>query len=289
MFRTRRKQPTEPQWNRHKMLALLVGAAAVGVLVLLGLGLAVTYALTSDPRHPPESGPATSVPPTVALSGAPSHPQASTPAGDTRDAIANRPMRNVDDVAARPGPVAPNPPKATLLVPRPTRTGPGGVLTGFPRTPAGALAQLAAIDQTLWSSASYDTAVQIVGAWVLPGGPTAQTWTTIRGLGQLVTAGSGDQPSQPSFVLTPLMGQIKGALPNEVAPDFVVPCIDFQLDVTIQRSARSAVADCQRMQWTDGRWQIAPGPEPAEAPAVWPGTDLSFQVGYRFLKESSHG
>jgi len=68
----------------------------------------------------------------------------------------------------------------------------------------------------------------------------------------------------------------------------VIPCIDFELDVTFQQTARSAVADCQRMQWTDddgGRWMIGPGGEPAEAPAVWPGTDLSFEVGYRFLKQ----
>ena len=40
---------------------------------------------------------------------------------------------------------------------------------------------------------------------------------------------SGGGSPQLAIVLTPLMGQIKGS----VGPDFVVPCVDFELDVTL--------------------------------------------------------
>ena len=56
------------------------------------------------------------------------------------------------------------------------------------------------------------------------------------------------------------------------------------LTVTYQRTARIAVADCQRMRWSVDRWLLAFGKPPAAAPAVWPGTAKSFAVGYRELR-----
>ena len=56
---------------------------------------------------------------------------------------------------------------------------------------------------------------------------------------------SGGGVNQLALVLTPLMGQIKGS----VGPDFVVPCVDFEIDVTLHQTARGAIADCQRMVW----------------------------------------
>ena len=76
------------------------------------------------------------------------------------------------------------------------------------------------------------------------------------------------------------MGQIKGS----VGPDFVVPCIDFEIDVTLQQTARGAAADCQRMVWNGTRWMVGPGSEPAPAPSVWPDTDTAIAVGYRDLQ-----
>jgi hypothetical protein len=87
------------------------------------------------------------------------------------------------------------------------------------------------------------------------------------------------------------MGVIKGS----VGPDFVVPCIDFELDVTLQQTARAADADCQRMVWsadpsaaggTGGRWMIGPGSEPANPPSVWPDTTTAIDVGYQDLVRS---
>jgi hypothetical protein len=125
----------------------------------------------------------------------------------------------------------------------------------------------------------------------MPGGPTASSWSVIAGLTSLLASAglSGGGSTQLAVVLTPLMGLVKGT----VGADFVVPCIDFELDVTLAQTARGATADCQRMVWNPtptnptaragGRWLIGPGTEPATPPSVWPDTDVAISVGYRDL------
>jgi hypothetical protein len=91
---------------------------------------------------------------------------------------------------------------------------------------------------------------------------------------------SGAGSPQLSLVVTPLMGLIKGS----VGADFVIPCIDFEVDATLTQTQRVAVADCQRMIWHGHRWVIGPGAEPVEAPSVWPDTDTAVEVGYQDLR-----
>jgi hypothetical protein len=177
-----------------------------------------------------------------------------------------------------------------LIVPPATGTGLAQVPTGFPHTPAGALGQLAAIDQVALQSGSLAGARAVVRGWALPDGPTQSSWTLIGGMAQLFAQMglSGGGSGQLAIVLTPLMGLVKGS----AGPDFVVPCIDFELDLTLNQTARGATADCQRMVWhpetnvraTGGRWMLGPGAEPAVPPSVWPETDLAIAVGYRDLR-----
>jgi hypothetical protein len=215
-----------------------------------------------------------------------------SPTADPRDALAAKPMPHVDDDASHPGAVSTTDPGASLLVPSATTTGAAGVPTGFPHTPAGALAQLAAIDQVAMQSLSLDTARQVIRSWAVRGGPTAENWSVVQALAQLfgemgVSAGS---TNQLALVLTPVMGQIKGS----VGPDYVIPCIDFEMDLTLAQTARGAIADCQRMVWVsdphsnaNGRWLIGAGTEPATPPSVWPDTDLAIAVGYRDLRKEA--
>jgi hypothetical protein len=188
----------------------------------------------------------------------------------------------VPESASRPGPVSNRDPGPPILLPRATVTGPAGVPTGFPRTPEGAMAQLAAIDQIALQSGSLSGARAVIAAWALPGGPTTTSWSGVQAMRALLTATglSGGGSPQLAVVVTPLMGRIKGS----VGPDFVVPCVDFELVVTLQQTARGAVADCQRMAWHRDRWMIGPGEEPALPPSVWPGTELAIDVGYRDLR-----
>ncbi|MGN6606018.1 MAG: hypothetical protein ACTHMS_03265 [Jatrophihabitans sp.] len=275
--------PASPAWTRRRMLALLVAAALVAVALLAGLTIAIIDAATGSPRHASPTN-ATAEP-----KGAATAP-VRAPAGraDTRDALAAGVMPRVDEAAAHPAPVTLADPGAPLLIPTATAAGPAGVPTGYPHTPAGALAQLAAIDQTALNAASLDAARAVVTAWAVQGGPTASSWSVLAALAQLLTdAGGSHTAGRLAIVLTPVMGLIKGT----VGADFVVPCVDFELDVTITQTARGATADCQRMDWhpepavpAGGRWMLAAGPEPATPPSVWPDTDLAVAVGYRDLR-----
>jgi hypothetical protein len=149
------------------------------------------------------------------------------------------------------------------------------------------LAQLAVIDQVAIESASMDEARAVIDGWAMRGGPTPATWSGAAAVAKLLTAaGRSSGPDPLAVVLTPVMGLIKGS----VGDDFVVPCVDFELDVTLAQTARGAVADCQRMVWNPGpgpaggRWMIGPGPEAATPPAVWPDTATAVGVGYADLR-----
>ncbi len=265
-------------WTREKLLALLAAGLVVCVLLGVGLVLAVVNALRpADGRAPAPSAavgqPAAASPPAAGETGP-------VPT-DERDALAARPMATVPSSAAWPSAMSLQDPGAPIVLPPSTRTGPAGVPTGFPRTPEGALAQLAALNAAALSSGSLSGARAVIAGWALPGGPTTSTWSGVRAMAALLQgAGVAGGSSSLAIVATPLMGQIKGS----VGTGFVVPCVDFELTVTVTTTVRGAVADCQRMVWTDDRWMIGPGTEPVDPPSVWPGTELAAQVGYRDLR-----
>ena len=268
------REPRSPQWSQRKMLTLLAGAGLAVAILAAGAVLAVVHAV-----HP------ASKPSAAAVSAGSSAAVPIAGAADRtppEDALAARLMPVVPESAAHPGPVSDRDPGASIELPPATTAGPAGVPTGFPHTPEGALAQLAAIDQSALQSGSLVGARAVIQEWAVPGGPTTTSWSGVRAMGALLdgTGLSGGGSAQFAVVLTPLMGQIKGS----VGPDFVVPCVDFELDVTLQQTARGAVADCQRMVWRTDRWLIGPGDEPAVPPSVWPDTDLAISVGYRDLR-----
>jgi hypothetical protein len=261
------------------MLALLIAAGATVVLLVAGIVLAVVYAV--DPAgHIAEQGTTSTSSRTGAGTGT---SRQSGTAIDPRDALADKPMPSVDEDAAHPGPVSTNDPGTPIILPAPTSIGPAQVPTGFPRTQQGAMAQLAAIDQTALQSGTLAGAREVIRAWALPSGPTTSSWSGVRAMAEFFNAAglSGGGNSELAIVATPLMGLIKGS----VGADFVLPCVDFEVDVTLQQTSRGAAADCQRMVWTGARWMIGPGSEPAPAPSVWPGTDTAIAVGYRDLRQ----
>lgn len=281
--RLRRIQPDPaPTWSRQRMLRLLAAAVVAVLGLLAGLVVAVV-----DVIHPSRHGD------TARHRGTATARSRTGAAGETggvvdpRDALAARPMPSVPDDAAHPGPVSTAAPGSAIAPPPSTGMGPAGVATGFAHTPAGALAQLAAIDQTALQSGSLAEARALIGGWALPGGPTATSWSLIAGLVTLFdeTGLSGGGSPLLAIVLTPVMGLIKGS----VGPDYVIACADFELDVTLTETVRGAVADCQRMVWSPtaggaARWMIGPGAEPATPPSVWPDTDTAIAVGYHDLR-----
>jgi hypothetical protein len=275
------RDPRNPHWSRRKMIALLAMAALTVAVLIAGLALAVAHAL--NPTH--DGADAGNAGGSIGSAAGPAPAAVGTgprATADARDALAARPMPAVPESASHPAPVSDRDRGPPIVLPPATVTGPAGVPTGFPHTPEGAMAQLAAIDQTALQSGSLSGARAVIAAWALPGGPTTSSWSGVRAMSTLLSATglSGGGSSQLAVVLTPLMGQIKGS----VRPDFVVPCVDFELDVTLEQTARGATADCQRMVWHGDRWMIGSGDEPAQPPSVWPDTDLALDVGYRDLR-----
>lgn len=269
--------PSMAPWSRTKLIALFAGGALTAVLVVVGLVLAVVQGTTSSSSKKASPLAAGSVPAGSlgAETAAPIDPQAGA------DELALHPMATVPISASHPLPISLADPGKPILLPRSTRTGPAGVPTGFPHTPEGALAQLAAIDSTALNAASVPAAREVIAVWALPGGPTTSSWSGVAAIAQLLdSAGVSGGTGQLAVVTTPLMGLIKGT----VGTDFVIPCVDFEVDVTLNTTARGAIADCQRMVWSAGRWMIGPGAEPADAPSVWPSSDLAYQVGYKDLR-----
>lgn len=230
-----------------------------------GLGLAVYYSVIAGPDKPAAAGS------TQTETGA-----------DPRADVAGRRLPEVDESVSRPGPLTTKR-FAEIRLPAPTSLGPVGVASGFPRTPQGALAQLASLDQRVLQSTSVATAQQVIRSWAVPGGPTTESWSGVRAVAALLgSAGvTGEAAGALTVSASPEMGLIKGT----VGPDFVVACVDFVVTATMTKSASTAAADCQRMVWVDGRWMIGPGPEPAPAPSVWPGTEEALRVGYRVLRD----
>jgi hypothetical protein len=171
------------------------------------------------------------------------------------------------------------------------------VPTGFPQTTQGAIAQLAAIDQAALGSGSIRRAQEVVAAWTTPGGPTAQTWSGVRAVAELLSAAGlpADGQTELAVSVLPAMALIKGQLdvPESGTGSrtttgtawYVVPCLDLVVTATVGGpTRRTAVADCQRMTWVEERWVLGPGPEPSPAPSLWPGSAASYAVGYQWLE-----
>ncbi len=283
-------------WSRPRTLAALTCAGLVVLLLAAGLVLAAASALRPAGAAPGAARTTvTGSDPRVSGPG----PTAAASVGSPADLLAAAPLPPVPEQAARPAPMSTAVPPRALLLPPPAGIGPAGVATGFPRTEQGAVAQLAEIDRTVLSAASLPAARELIGAWAVPGGPTAGSWSGVRALAALLAASgtSGGATGQLTVLATPLMGLVKGSLPapNDstsefrvgAGPDLVVACVDLEVDVTVTSTARAAVADCQRMLWNDRRWMIGPGVEPAAAPSVWPGTDLAYAVGWRDLRPAT--
>lgn len=253
---------TWPRWKLH----LLVVAALITVMALFfGLGLAL-WAMILPTRGTPT--PATPMPASGEVRG-----------DAWRDQLAAQPMLQVPAAAAStPGVSAELAP--VLLVPAADAVGPAGVPTGFPHTPEGAVAQLAAIEVTVLESMSIPTAHGVHAAWSLPGGVSPGEWAMTRNVQSFLTTLGDQGNAKDDSVLvtaTPAAGQVKGT----DGPDWVLACVLLDVRAAVAATARIGYGHCERMAWHGGRWQIAPGSPPAKAPSTWPGSDLALQAGWR--------
>lgn len=259
--------PPHSAWSRQRLATVLGIGVVVALTLVSGLGLTL-YQLVATPK-----GEADAVAGGVA-----------TATVDRRDEIAAEPMAEVSqDAGFTPDPaLSPAPP---IFVPIATNgRGPAGVATGFPHNPEGAVAQLAAIEQTVLDAMSLPVTEEVHAAWALPGAPTFEDWEMTDNVRAFLRSGQqGGQEKDLTTVVTatPAMALVKGT----DGPDWVVACVLLDIQVSIRTDARMGYGHCSRMQWTDGRWQIAPGAAPAKAPSAWPGSVAAVGAGWRTWKE----
>jgi hypothetical protein len=265
-------------WGRSRLLATLAAGAAAALLLVAGLALALCYGLGRAAGTPtPGSTAWSSSPQRVATGSGPAY----------RDQVAAARMLQVAPDDARRGvPAAVAGP--VIDVPPATGVGPAQVPTGFPRTPQGAVGQLAAIEATVVQGMSIPQANQVYEQWALRGGAGVADWALTKNVQNFLASAGQGQSTDPTVAVTatPAAGQVKGT----DGPDWVLACVLLDVRATITVEARIGYGYCERMQWhpeptrensAGGRWMIAPGAPAATAPSTWPGTELAFKADWR--------
>lgn len=253
-------------WGRRRLVRTLVTVATAAALLLGGLGYAVSRAIISTKTE--KTG--TAVDAAKAAEALP-------PGPSRRDAIAAAPMLAVPPEASSPAPPAANR-GPSITIPPAGRVGPANVPTGYPQTPEGAIAQLAAIDTAVLQGMSIERTHHVHDLWAAPGAPPTESWVLTGNVQAFLGTAAGQQAAHVST--TPVAAQVKGF----DGPGWVVACVLFDVTARATTQARMAYAHCERMEWSDhdgGRWLIATGTPPSRAPSTWPGTALAQQAGWR--------
>lgn len=284
-------------WSRQRLVMLLAGATIGAALLVAGLGYAAYLAVGGQQDQHAFPAPGT----------APETGSSAAAGRAHRDAVATAPMLQVGPEAMRPtAPAATVAPR--MAIPAATRMGTAGVPTGFPRTPAGAVGQLAAIETTVLTQMSIPVTDRVHAAWALPGAPDVAHWELTRDV-QAFLGQTGQGPATDlatTVTAVPAGAMVKGT----DGPDWTLACVLLKVRATITVQAQIGYGYCEPMQWaatppsgnpprrprastdtstrpgtdsnTDaGRWMIAPGAAAAHAPSTWPGSPLSIRAGWR--------
>ncbi|MHA7127979.1 hypothetical protein ACRTEC_16550 [Janibacter indicus] len=254
---------TPEPWSRQRLGCALAAIAVVMVMLLVGVAIWVARALTSGDESMQASRPTASE----------VHGQ------QERDRVAAEPMLQVDPVDARQGTPAAAP-APTMRIPSPTKVGAAEVPTGFPQSPEGAVGQLAAIAQVVTEGMSIPHAAAVHDEWAMPGAGSAADWQLTENVRVFLESAqlSGQEAGSSVTVMAdPVAAQIKG----HDGDTWVLACVLFDVKAVVAQEARTGWGHCERMQWHDGAWKIAPGQRPAPAPSTWPGSQKAIEAGWR--------
>lgn len=259
--------PIEP-WSRGRLLKVGAALLTVAVVLLGGLGYGVMWLLGSGRTTPAED----------AVVVAAVHP------GMSRDEIADAPMLSVAPAEGRPGARMATTRPPAFMVPAATRTGPVDVPTGFPHTPAGAVAQLGALLPAVLERMDVEYTARVYAAWSAPGAPPVEQWPVMESVRAFLKSAhlARLEPGQV-VTITPVGAQIKGS----DGPDWTLACVLVTARARMKSEARISYGICARMAWqaTERRWVIGPGPNPARAPHTWPGSESMRAAGWQSWEE----
>jgi len=238
---------------------------------------------TTDGSGPAGSGPAGGGPGSVA--GTAGDPAAGGWDVAAETAIATAPMVALPDSAVLPHALASTSAGELLRLPAATQTVGRWVPGGFPDTPEGALAQLAALTTAGFAGLDPQTYIQAYTSVAWPGAPDpahARLATDMqRFLAQTGLAATGAAP-QLTVTYQPAQGLIKGTADHG---QYVVACVlgDLIIEANAQ-NVSSGAGDCQALRFENGNWGISPGAAAAPAPLAWPGTAEAVAAGYRAVR-----
>lgn len=266
--------------------------AGIGLAAILLLGAAlVAGLLASRGNHQP-------TPPDLAT---PARPDLQHPGGGDETgwdwageaALAARPMLALPAEASAPQSLALHPAPGGVRLPAPTGDI-AGIPAGFPQTPSGAVAALAALTTQGLRGADPQTYIHAYQTLSAPGAPPADHARLVNLLTSLRSS-AGIPPTGPVPNLTmgwqPEQALIKGVLDGG---RYTVACVLGQFTADYQgRLVTYGVGDCQALRWiagdpatgASGQWLISPGPAAATATDAWPGSQDSVNAGYQELQQ----
>jgi hypothetical protein len=261
---------TGAPWPRWRLVLGLTVVATVGLL-LFG-GLVATMLALVVPRTPG----------TQRVDVVATEPSSE----DRRNAIAASSLPDVPRDARWPHAPAAVPP-LDIPVPVSASMGPAGVSSGFPRTPEGALGQLAAIELRVLEAMSIPVLNQVHAAWVDPGGPDLVAWEMSADVQAFLGAVPHEAPDRIDDTTTVTVVPVGAQLKGTDGPDWVLACVMVEVRATVATDARMAYGHCARMAWANDRWLIAPGVPPTAVDGAWPGTQAFIDAGWQTWRQSS--
>lgn len=269
---TTKAETLAAEWSRTRLLIVLGSVLLTGLLLLGGLSYAVITTLKADPSGTARSARVDEQSWPVNADG--------VRGSRYRDAVAAEPMLRTGAEDMRPAAPALGETPRMLIDPS-TKTGSAGVPAGFDHTPSGAVAQLAAIEIATLLPMSIEQARDVHRAWAMDGA-SFEGWEIAQAIQAFHThAGTVDSDGTVNLSAKQVGALIKGT----DGPDWVLACVQLDVTAVVVEQARFGYGHCERMQWHDDRWMIAPGRAPAPAPSTWPGSQRSLEAGWRLWVE----
>ncbi|MBT0774203.1 hypothetical protein KIH74_34985 [Kineosporia sp. J2-2] len=159
----------------------------------------------------------------------------------------------------------------TMTIPVGRTVGRQGVTTGYPHTPEGAVAQLAAIDVALLLQPRSHTE-RILRAWSLTQPSSSETWTILSAINE----------TPASFA----DGHIGRALPA-MARITSAPAHDrHTVCLVVHGQAAQSLGHCEAMVWDAGHWVMDPAQAPLTSSKVLIAQATSPSTNFRVLQAS---
>lgn len=262
------------EWSRSRLLAILGAAALIAVAMATGLAYALVRVATSD------DGGSTQAEARAATDG-------NRTERPTRDEIASAPMSAVPNDGARPSSATASDDVPVITVPDAYVAGPAGVVTGFPRTPEGAVGQLAAIETAVLESMSAPVVHDVYDTWAMPGGTGLASWPLALDVAAFIRGArlNVDTASEATVDVVPAGAMVKGT----DGADWTLACVLLVVTASLEQTQEVGYGYCERLQWVGGRWMIVPGAPPAPAPSTWPGTPAATEAGWSTWQSTEAG